>query len=115
MLDFTQVRTNLDAERERVIKQLAELGADDEGAGGGEIGAEEGFADSGAVSAERREVYTLTATLRDTLADIDAALARLDDGSYGKCDRCGTEIAEARLEALPSARWCLDCAELVER
>ncbi|MBX7158956.1 MAG: TraR/DksA C4-type zinc finger protein [Acidimicrobiia bacterium] len=113
MLDVSQIKTELEEERVRVVKQLAELG--DDVAGSDEIGAEEGFADSGAVSAERREVYTLIGTMRDSLGEIDAALARIADGSYGTCERCGNPIGDARLEALPSARWCLDCAAVVER
>lgn len=113
MLDVNQVKKELEEERVRVVKQLAELGEDV--AGGDEIGAEEGFADSGAVSAERREVFTLIGTMRDSLGEIDAALARIADGSYGTCERCGNPVGDARLEALPSARWCLDCAAVVER
>lgn len=113
MLDVNQVKAELDEERERVLKQLSELGADV--TGNDEIGAEEGFADSGAVSAERREVYTLIGTMRDSLGEIDAALARIAAGTYGACERCGNEIGAARLEALPSARWCLECAAVVER
>lgn len=73
MLDVSQIKTELEEERVRVVKQLAELG--DDVAGSDEIGAEEGFADSGAVSAERREVYTLIGTMRDSLGEIGAALA----------------------------------------
>ena len=47
----------------------------------------------------------------DTLSRIDAALRRLDEGSYGNCFQCGNEIAEARLQALPFAVRCKDCEE----
>jgi DnaK suppressor protein len=47
------------------------------------------------------------------LAAIDAALARLDDGTYGTCVRCGKPIASERLEALPWAAHCIDCQRLV--
>lgn len=43
-------------------------------------------------------------------SDVRAALQRLDDGTYGRCERCGREIAPARLVALPWARHCLACA-----
>lgn len=42
--------------------------------------------------------------------DIAAALDRLEKGTYGQCESCGTSIAEARLEALPFARNCITCA-----
>lgn len=44
------------------------------------------------------------------LTEIDAAAARLDDGTYGLCRRCGGAIAEVRLEALPTAEFCITCA-----
>ena len=42
---------------------------------------------------------------------IQAALSRIEDGSYGLCDNCGKEIGEARLEAVPEATRCVSCAE----
>src|SRR5215471_2518728 len=45
------------------------------------------------------------------LNDIEAALRRVDQGTYGICDNCGKEIGERRLQALPWARLCLECAE----
>ncbi len=48
------------------------------------------------------------------VADIDQALLRLDEGSYGTCARCGKEIPERRLEALPTARYDADCQSLIE-
>ena len=49
------------------------------------------------------------------LALIDAALARLDDGTFGTCVRCGRPIAAERLEALPWAPRCIDCQRLADR
>ena len=49
------------------------------------------------------------------LAQVDAALARLDDGTFGQCLRCGREIAPARLEALPWAAHCIDCQTAIDR
>jgi RNA polymerase-binding transcription factor DksA len=45
------------------------------------------------------------------LADLDQALSRLDQGSYGRCERCGQPIAPARLAARPAARTCIGCAQ----
>ena len=47
------------------------------------------------------------------LALVEAALARLDAGTFGTCVRCGKPIAKARLEALPWAEHCIDCARLI--
>ena len=49
------------------------------------------------------------------LAEIEAAIARLDDGTYGACQRCGQQIAPARLEALAWAAFCIDCQRIVGR
>lgn len=49
------------------------------------------------------------------LALIDEALARVEDDEYGECQNCSKQISPKRLEAIPWARYCLDCQELVER
>lgn len=49
------------------------------------------------------------------LQAVDGALARLDDGTYGTCVRCGRPIAAARLEALPWAAHCIECQTIVDR
>ena len=64
------------------------------------------------MTAERGEAERLAKDLRENLSDVDAALARLANGTYGHCERCGKPISEARLEAMPAARRCLDCAKL---
>ncbi len=46
-----------------------------------------------------------------SIRDLQAALARIEDGSYGLCERCGEEIAAGRLEAIPEATRCISCAE----
>jgi len=51
---------------------------------------------------------------RRLLRDVVAALQKIDTGSFGECERCGESIAEKRLEALPFARYCIDCQRLVE-
>jgi DnaK suppressor protein len=50
----------------------------------------------------------------ETLTKVDAALRRLEEGTYGDCFECGEEIAEARLRALPFAVRCKDCEEARE-
>jgi DnaK suppressor protein len=52
--------------------------------------------------------------LQETLHQVEAALQRLNDGSYGKCTRCGEQISTARLEALPYAELCIRCQNLGE-
>jgi hypothetical protein len=49
-------------------------------------------------------------TFSEELAELDAALARLDDGTWGRCERCDGAIGRVRLRALPETRWCLPCS-----
>ncbi len=53
--------------------------------------------------------------LEGTLEQVEAALQRIKDGSYGKCALCGKDISTARLEALPHAELCIDCQKLEEK
>ena len=64
------------------------------------------------IAFEREHAAALARQARQHLADIDAALARLDAGRYGICERCGTPIAPARLAARPAAATCITCAGL---
>jgi DnaK suppressor protein len=98
-------REQLSAERERVREQLRHLGHD-----GDRAGFDENFADSGQVTAERGEVEALVASLLESLEDVDHALGKLDTNGYGLCESCGAPIAEARLQAMPTARMCIACA-----
>lgn len=62
------------------------------------------------IAFERQHVVALLEQAREHLAAIDAALRRLDEGSYGRCERCGEPIAPERLAARPTATMCLACA-----
>ena len=99
----TGQRAVLAAERERLSNELAAMGVD-------RASYDEGFADSGQVTAERGEVEALSGQLSETLSDIESALAKFDSGTYGECESCHRRIPEARLEAMPAARLCIECA-----
>ena len=71
---------------------------------------DENFADSAQVAAEMGENLTLAANLRDQLGDVQSALDRLGHGTYGRCEVCGKDISEARLEAMPATRYCIEHA-----
>ena len=100
------LRDRLQEERDRLHDQLRQMGVGP----GGKLDFDDGFADSGQVTAERSEVEALGGSLLDTLREIEDALRKFDDGSYGSCESCGNQIAEARLEAMPAARLCINCA-----
>ena len=59
---------------------------------------------------ERAQLTALLAAARERVAEVDAALRRVDAGTYGVCERCGQPIAAARLDARPFARYCMACA-----
>jgi RNA polymerase-binding protein DksA len=64
---------------------------------------------------ERAQVAALTASAQRTLEEVDAALERIADGTYGVCQNCGRPIAPARLAARPTATLCVDCAQRAAR
>lgn len=106
-----RLRKELDAERETVLAELRDLGADPYSEKVDRIaGIDDNFADSAAATAERSEVLAFIENARERLADVDAALARMDEGGYGHCVDCGNEIPTARLEARPASVRCVDCA-----
>ena len=59
--------------------------------------------------------YRLSERESQLVADIDQALLRLDEGSYGVCARCGKDIPERRLDAVPTARYDAECQTLIEQ
>ena len=93
----------LEEERAGLRRQLDDLGFGD--AGG--LSYDSNFADTSQVTAERGEAEVLAGGLKETLEEVEAALERLAQGTYGRCERCGQEIAPARLEAMPAARLCI--------
>jgi DnaK suppressor protein len=52
---------------------------------------------------------------RRLLKEVVTALRKLDEGGFGECERCGEDITEKRLEALPFARYCIDCQRAIEQ
>ncbi len=105
-IDQTKVRADLDTERAELQHQLDELEMDGRSA----PDVDENFADSAQVAAGHVENLTLAAQFREQINEIDAAFARLDDGTYGRCEVCGEYIGDARLEAMPAARFCISHA-----
>ena len=95
---LAQARAALEAELAELNTQLAE---------NGDVPFDENFADSGQVAAEQGEHRAIVGHIQDALRDVNLAISKLDEGTYGKCEECGEEIAEARLEAMPAARYCI--------
>ncbi len=108
-LDIAAATKTLRAERKHLVHQLDELGAAETGDLRSDLDFGESFADAAAVTAERTEVLGLVESLKGQLTDVDKALEHIEAGTYGTCDKCGTEIGTARMEFRPSSVLCVDC------
>jgi len=73
------------------------------------------MADLGTDAFEQENTLNLLQNEEQVLADIAAALERLEKGTFGRCEECGGEIPEARLRVLPYARFCVECARKQEQ
>lgn len=101
----SELRHELAEEAEVLRSQLQELDRDES-----TMDYDDNFADSGQVAAEQGENLALASGLREQLDDIEAALSRLDQGTYGACEVCGQPIGDSRLEAMPATRFCIEHA-----
>ena len=108
-MDIDAVAEVLRDERRRLVHQLSELGADESGELTGAVEFGDGFADAAATTAERTEILGIVEHAKVMLDDVDAALARIERGTYGSCDDCGKEIGAARMEFRPTSKYCFDC------
>ncbi len=108
-----QARVRLEAERRQTVARLTDLSDDFDAvvAASRDTNADDEHDPEGATIAfERSQVQALVRQAREHLAEIAAALERVDAGTYGICEDCGRPIGEGRLEARPVARTCISCA-----
>ncbi len=119
-MDPDDARRHLEAERERLAGVRA--GFDDEGLdlseteSVGELSSlDQHPADLGTETFEREKDVSIIEQVEAELADVEHALQRLDEGTYGVCEACGKPIGDARLDAMPAARLCLDDQAEAER
>ena len=107
------IRERLEEERARTRRRLAGLTGDYDAvvAASRDTNADDEHDPEGATIAfERSQIGAVIAQTRRHLTETDEALARLEAGSYGVCERCGAPIGSGRLEARPAARLCITCA-----
>ena len=119
-VDLEHFRAVLLEERERVENAIANLKDDHRGSLEDEVDEVSGtndqdLAQTATATLDREIDYTLEENSTQVLGEIDAALLRIDAGTYGTCTSCGDEIPVARLEAYPWASLCIDCARTLER
>lgn len=110
--DFATLREKLLEKRQEIVDLYrSDLAA-------GQASADEGtedIVDRANNSYNREFMFSLSDTERQLLFQVDEALGRMEVGTYGECVHCGREIGEKRLEAVPWARYCIDCQELKEK
>lgn len=117
-MDLTEVKNELVRLRGRLLEQneaLSEslgISLEEES---GEESSDQHSADVGAVTLTREVDLSLRSNIERLLARVDRALAKIEEGTYGLCDRCGEPIEESRLQAVPEATLCLKHQRDLER
>lgn len=107
---FAQLRSRLESEQKRLLGELAQLDADVRPVETRREGSPFGKREEEATeSFEFEKRLALEKQIRDHLSEVEHALRKFAEGTYGSCDSCGHPIALDRLEALPQASLCLDC------
>lgn len=113
--DRDSLRESLIVDRERTLAGIAGMAGDFDAvveASALDTPDDEHDPEGATIGFERAQLSAVLAHTRAHLADIDAALERLDAGAYGLCERCGQPIAAERLAAHPATRTCIACARL---
>lgn len=112
-VNLQQFRTMLLAVRRETVQLMADLGHDIDQlvqARQGSNNDDEHDPEGATLAFERSQTDALLTQSAQRLAEVEAALARIDEGTFGVCKNCGKAIAPARLEARPYAQTCIDCA-----
>jgi DnaK suppressor protein len=118
-IDTDRFRAALLEERNRISAALDNLHEETAGTlyddAGEETAYDNHLGDTATETYDRELDYTLEENSEHLLGEIDAALKRIDEGTYGICTNCGEQIPAERLEARPWATLCIDCQRDRER
>jgi DnaK suppressor protein len=109
-----EFREGLIVERAQLVSNVEDLDAEADVKNWRESGFDDDPADAGSASFERETAQSLSLHARNLLGQIDDAMRRLDDGTFGDCVTCGRRIELERLEALPYTTQCLECRRRAE-
>jgi RNA polymerase-binding transcription factor DksA len=116
---MTKLRDRLVEERRGLLAEMAELEEESfqttQSDITGEAGVDEDFADAGTATFDREQALSIANNIRDLIEQVDRALARMEEGTYGSCERCGRTIDPVRLRALPRTLLCTECKRREER
>ena len=118
--ELNDLRKRLVEEREQLARQAAGIEESSFGNAQSEMTGElssfdEEYADAATETFEREKDLSITNNIRDLTDQIDRAIERIDEGSYGLCERCGRPIEKARIKALPYASLCIKDKQAEER
>lgn len=118
-LKFEKYRKLLLAERKRIQDELSvvenDISYSDTGSGQSELAHYDNHpADDATDMFEKEKDVSVARSWRDVIGRIDEALGKIERETYGVCDRCGREISEARLKAVPHAIFCTECQDAIE-
>ena len=117
--EIDELRTRLEAERGELADQLTTIEdqafAATQSDMSGDVGVDDESADAGTATFEREKELSIEQNVRDLIQKIDRALKRIDDGTYGICERCGKPIEKARIKALPYVDLCIKDARAQSR
>ncbi|MDX1622098.1 MAG: TraR/DksA C4-type zinc finger protein [Nitriliruptorales bacterium] len=105
---LADLREALEAERDQLLDQVEDLDSESDIKNWRDGGFDDDPADTGSANYERERAQSLANHARRLLKEIDHALQRMDEGEYGRCERCGDWIERERLEAIPYATLCLE-------
>jgi len=107
---FDILRSRLKSEQKHLIEQFEQLQASVRPVGERREGSPFGKREEEATeSLELEKRLALEKRVREQLAEVEHALHKFDEGTYGLCESCGQPIDPARLEALPQAKLCMSC------
>ena len=108
--DSKQLHSRLEGERKHLLEELEQLKAESNPSEERRVGSPFGKREEEATeSFEFEKRLALEKQTRDHLAEVDHALHKFEEGTYGLCDICEKPIAPGRLEVLPKASLCVDC------
>jgi RNA polymerase-binding transcription factor DksA len=110
-MDQTAARERLNEEKDRLTALIGNLAENGEGepAGADELASvDQHPADAGSETFEREKDMAILSNLEEQITEVDAAMKRLEDGTYGTCEKCGKPIGDERLDVVPTARYCVE-------
>jgi DnaK suppressor protein len=117
--ELERFRKLIEAEKQKVLQDLGmieeEIDSMSSGKGSGSQGYSNHMADIGTDAMEQEQTFLHASQGTDYLRSLIAALKRIEDGSYGKCEECGGKIPLKRLEAYPAASLCISCKSRLEK